>query len=87
MQKLPHQHFRLGILAPYTAHIIAAGFLAVHIGHGAKLAVFGRRGQLVRPLIPRVRGGGIHDGPLLKLVPVNPGLGDASHLLGFGSIK
>jgi hypothetical protein len=39
MQKLPHQHFGFGILAAYAAHIVAAGFLAVHIGHFVKLAV------------------------------------------------
>jgi len=37
MQKPPHQHFRLGILAFDAAHVVAAGFLAVHIGHGVKL--------------------------------------------------
>ena len=37
MQKPPHQHFRLGILAPYPRHVVAAGFFAVHIGHWAKL--------------------------------------------------
>jgi hypothetical protein len=34
-----NQHFRLGILTPYPRHIIAAGFLAVHICHFVKLAV------------------------------------------------
>ena len=43
MQKLPHQHFGFGILARYAAHIVAAGFLAVHIGHVVKLAVFSGR--------------------------------------------
>jgi len=41
MQKLPHQHFGFGILAPYAAHIVAAGFFAVHVGHFVKLAVAG----------------------------------------------
>ena len=33
MQKLPHQHFRLGILALDAAHVITPDFFAVYIGH------------------------------------------------------
>jgi hypothetical protein len=34
MQVAAHQHFGLGVLALYAAHVVAAGFLAMHIGHG-----------------------------------------------------
>jgi hypothetical protein len=37
MQKLTHQHFRLGILTPNARHIITARFLIVYIGHSVKL--------------------------------------------------
>jgi hypothetical protein len=37
MQKPAHQQFRLGILAVYARHVIAAGFFAVYIGHKAKV--------------------------------------------------
>ncbi|HVW16052.1 MAG TPA: hypothetical protein VHB54_19640 [Mucilaginibacter sp.] len=52
VQKLAHQYFRLGILTPYPRHIVAAGFLAVHVGHVVKLAVFnvaagGHSGKLI----------------------------------------
>ncbi len=37
MQVAAHQQFGLGILALYAAHVVAAGFLAMHVGHGIKL--------------------------------------------------
>jgi hypothetical protein len=37
MQKPAHQQLRLGILAAYARHVIAAGFFAVYIGHKAKV--------------------------------------------------
>lgn len=37
MQKLPHQHFRFGVLALYLAHVITAGGLIVHICHGVNV--------------------------------------------------
>jgi hypothetical protein len=36
MQKLTHQQFRLSALTANAGHIIAAGFLAVYIGHMTK---------------------------------------------------
>lgn len=39
MQKFSNQHFRFGISATDTAHIIAAGFLIMHIGHAVKLNI------------------------------------------------
>jgi hypothetical protein len=38
MQKPPHQHFRLGILALNAAHIIAPRFLRMYICHQTKLS-------------------------------------------------
>ena len=32
-QKPPHNHFRLGILAPDSAHIVASYFGFVYVGH------------------------------------------------------
>ena len=37
MQKPPHQQLRLGILAAYTGHVIAARLFGVYIGHKAKV--------------------------------------------------
>jgi len=37
MQKLAHQHFGFGILAPDARHVVAAGFFAMYIGHNAKV--------------------------------------------------
>ena len=37
MQELPDEHLGLGIAAFYLRHIVAAGSLAVHIGHGANV--------------------------------------------------
>ncbi len=33
MQKLAHQHFGRGVLAPDAGHIVTAGLFAVYIGH------------------------------------------------------
>jgi len=35
---------RLSVLALYAAHVEAAGFFGVHIGHGAKIMVILRKG-------------------------------------------
>jgi hypothetical protein len=43
VQKPAHEHFGLGVFALYAAHIVAAGFLAVHIGHAVKLMLNGKR--------------------------------------------
>jgi len=40
MQEPAHQHFGLGILAPYARHIVAAGFFGVYIGHSVKVVQF-----------------------------------------------
>ena len=37
MQEPAHEHFGLGVLAFYAAHVVAAGCLVVYIGHGVKL--------------------------------------------------
>lgn len=39
MQEFTNEHFGLGVLALYPAHIIAAGRLIVHIGHKTKLNI------------------------------------------------
>ena len=38
MQKLTHQHFGFGILAPYARHVVTAGFFGVYICHNAKVS-------------------------------------------------
>jgi hypothetical protein len=37
MQKMTHQHFGFGILAPDARHVVTAGFFGVYIGHDAKV--------------------------------------------------
>jgi hypothetical protein len=44
MEKPAHQQFGLSVLALYAAHVEAAGFFGVHIGHGAKIMVILRKG-------------------------------------------
>jgi hypothetical protein len=60
MQKLTHQHFRLSILTFNPRHIIAAGFLAVHICHNAKIvqfkqAKFYKKGLIIVRLFSTIR--------------------------------
>lgn len=37
MEEAPDNHFRLGVLAFYPAHIVAAGGFIVYIGHWVKV--------------------------------------------------
>lgn len=37
MQKLTNEHFRFRVFAFNTAHVVASGFLIMHISHTAKL--------------------------------------------------
>ena len=37
MQKPPYQHFGFGVFTLNAAHVVAAGSLGVHIGHGANI--------------------------------------------------
>ncbi len=58
MQKPPHQHLGFGIFPLYTAHVITACFLAVHVCHTIKLVPCRRRLQICEylPLPLRNRG-------------------------------
>jgi len=41
MQEFTYEHFWLGVFALDHAHVVAAGFFVVYIGHGYKATVYG----------------------------------------------